>query len=620
MIENRRMSQAEFMYHYNNQNREQFNEKLFDRDMDDIINSVKNIIMSCERDKYFTLEVVSMNTITDYEEIYNKLREHEENRKKKGKDKDNNYDYLQMKDSDIVLLEVIYHVRINGIERMKIDNKDVDVDHPEQLLPVLIAIPRFVDKYYFRLSGNYYAPIFQLVDGSTYNNSTTNNSKCDSVTLKTLLMSVRLFRTFRDMVDENTREVVSSILFTSIIFSSHLDVMFYILGKYGLYATMDILRINCISITDYPITDSNYYCFKKCNLYISVPKSMYAIHTIQSLVVTIYDGINKDTTLLEVYDTNYWLKVLGGCFKNASIDKGISTLDSLEDIYDLNTKASLRIPEEEKQNIYQILIWMITNFSALRSKDNLDISIKKFRIGEYIAHAYGMKLSKGLHRISDAGKKVKMRQVLGAVYTPPMALISATIGMSNLVAYVDQINDNDATVALKCTYKGISGLGEDGAPVQEVYKFIDPSSMGILDPDTSSNSDPGMTGMICPMTDVYGDSFSDYKEEFNWYNQIDEVNASYNKEHNLQSALSMPTNNITDYDYIKKDIVKANINVGRKVCPIIDLDGIADYKTNDGINKIIPKNVKMNSLFSVIEECNDTSHLILNDEDYDDDY
>lgn len=37
MIDNRRMSQDEFMYNYNNQNRPEFNSKLFDRDMNDII-------------------------------------------------------------------------------------------------------------------------------------------------------------------------------------------------------------------------------------------------------------------------------------------------------------------------------------------------------------------------------------------------------------------------------------------------------------------------------------------------------------------------------------------------------------------------------------------------------
>ena len=205
MIDNRKMCQSEFIRQFNDRNREEFNPKLFERDNLEIINKVSDVILSCERDKYFTLKVLSIRSIMDYEEIYDTLRSHEESRKKKGQ-KDNIYDYINLKDSDIMLLEIKYLVRKNGIERMKIGGKEVNVQNPEQVLQVLIALPRFVNKYYFRLSGNYYSSTVQVVDGSTYNNSTTNNSKCDSVTLKTLFMSVRIFRMFREAIELNSKD------------------------------------------------------------------------------------------------------------------------------------------------------------------------------------------------------------------------------------------------------------------------------------------------------------------------------------------------------------------------------------------------------------------------------
>ena len=76
-------------------------------------------------------------------------------------------------------------------------------------------------------------------------------------------------------------------------------------------------------------------------------------------------------------------------------------------------------------------------------------------------------------------------------------LINNISTMSNLISYRDKVNDNDATSALKFTYKGISGLGEDGASIQDVYRYVDPTHIGILDLDSSSGSDPGMSGMIC---------------------------------------------------------------------------------------------------------------------------
>ena len=67
------------------------------------------------------------------------------------------------------------------------------------------------------------------------------------------------------------------------------------------------------------------------------------------------------------------------------------------------------------------------------------------------------------------------------------------IRMANLINYVDLVNDNDAELALSFTYKGISGLGNQGttrSAVPIVYRAIHPSQLGRLDLDSSSSSDP----------------------------------------------------------------------------------------------------------------------------------
>ena len=173
MIESRRMTQDEFMRQYNDTYREQFNPKLFDRDANEIIQEVEKVILSCERNRYFTLKVQSFRVITDYEEVYNTLYEHEENRlKKKNKDGkrkvENKYDYISLRDSDIMLLEVIYYIKINTARKPQ--NKEDEINY-ERNLQVLIEIPRFVDKYYFHINGTYYIPYMQIVDRSVYNNA-----------------------------------------------------------------------------------------------------------------------------------------------------------------------------------------------------------------------------------------------------------------------------------------------------------------------------------------------------------------------------------------------------------------------------------------------------------------
>ena len=81
------MTQSQFMRLYNDSHREQFNPIFFERKNSEIMDCVKKIILSCERDKYFTLKVLDMREIYDYEEIINLLRDYEDkNRKKSSND------------------------------------------------------------------------------------------------------------------------------------------------------------------------------------------------------------------------------------------------------------------------------------------------------------------------------------------------------------------------------------------------------------------------------------------------------------------------------------------------------------------------------------------------------
>ena len=500
-------------------------------------------------------------------------------------------------------------IQKNGTERMKVDGVDMDVSNPSRILEVLIELPRYVNKYYFRLQGNYYNTTYQIVDGSTYNNATTSNSKNDIVTLKTLFMSVRIYRMFKDLQDINTKEKIRTMYYGSLIFKNMVNVMYYHLAKYGLYATFELFHIYGINISTQPTNDPNWYCFKKYNLYISAEKSIFDNEPIiQSMVVTLVDGILKDTTYEALFTYEYWLLLLGITYKHPTVDKGLFVLDSLESIYDLNTKDSIHLPEESKKDIYIILKWMICHFAELRAKDNVDVSIKRVRIAEYIAHTYAMKLTRGIHRISDLGKKVKLKQIVAAIYTQPQFIISKIILQSNLISYVEMVNDNDATLALSWTYKGISGLGEDGGKVMPIYRHVDTSHLGILDLDTSSNSDPGMSGMLCPMAEINNNSFTDYEEPNNWDETFLSRKKQYEKEHKKKVPFiyDKEYDHSFNYDYIKDMMIERSLDVDRKQCPIIDLDGKIDYRyPMDAQPKMlnpIDDEVDTGSIFDIIDE------------------
>ena len=601
----RYLTQAEFMRNFNDSHREQFNMAFFERNNQDIMDATKKIILSCEKDKYFTLKVLEMREIYDYEEIYNMLREHEEKRRKKNAKYDNPYDFINIKDSDIMLLEVKYFIRHNGMERQEVEGGTIEVNNPQEILQVLIVLPRFARKYYFRLNGNYYTSTFQVVDGSTYNNTNTNavTKKADCNTFKTMFMPVRIFRLYKDMVDFYSKSTVRNTLYTSMIFNNHLDTMYYIFANFGLYGAMDFMDIRCIRVVEEPIADEGWFNFGKHNLFVSYPKECAQDPMVQSFASSIYNAIQKDTTINDVFDIRFWIKNLGMAFKNASIDKGLFVLDSIDSIYDIITQEELHLPPEQKANIYCILRWLMREFAYIKGKDNVDVTLKRLRIAEYIAATYAAKLSKGIHRVSDMGKRVTLKSVIRAIYSSPTYVISNIINMSNLVAYRDMVNDNDGTVALKYTYKGISGLGEDGTSIQMNYRYVDPSHTGILDLDASTTSDPGMSGMICPMAKVYDEnSFSQYQEPNFWEEKYKHYQTDYFNHKPFVSPIIIEQPLQPSYIGLREQVVQESLDIDKIHCPIFNISNPnAEYTSaasqiNKEATEVAP------SLFSIRKE------------------
>ena len=56
----------------------------------------------------------------------------------------------------------------------------------------------------------------------------------------------------------------------------------------------------------------------------------------------------------------------------------------------------------------------------------------------------------------------------------------------------------------------------------------------------------------------------------------------------------------SQYDYIKNDRMKKIIDNDKKMCPIVDLDGVIDYSSNDA--KPLREVKESKSLFTVIDK------------------
>lgn len=505
------MNQAQLVAQFNKEYREKFNPYFFERNEDVIVQKIMNVILSAQRDKTYTIKVQNWRLIEDYAEINKYLKEYEEKSPNKKRRKDNKYDFIDMKDSDIKLLVIDYYLKI----------KDV-----EDTSRIFIMIPKIVKKYYMRINGNLYSTIYQIVDASTYNNRTSNSTKKNpSVTFKSIFMPIVTYSKRGTLVDIY-KQSVDCVHYTANIFSKTVPVFKYILAQKGLEGTMRFFNISHIYFfervpEEYDL--ENYYVFNAKKIFIVVPKALMKNDVVQSFVYTVYQSILKQTTVKLLYTKEFWHETLSKEFiQNAFTDKAISVLDSLEHTYDISTKESLHLPEEEKADIYCILRWMIANFAKLHSKDNLNVAIKRIRFEDYIAAIYATKLSPNIYRISDMGAKADIKTLKRAVNIRPDYLINA-ISKEKFINYRNMVNDMDSIIAIKYTYKGISGIGEKTNQVSQIYRNVDISHLGRIDPDTSSNSDPGLTGSLCPLSKLYDNSFEEYDEPNEWNDRVKEM-------------------------------------------------------------------------------------------------
>lgn len=544
------MNQRELISLVSQNRRVPFNPVLFRRSDEDIMVELQKVILSCQREnKYFTIKVAGFTVVDDYAEINDILFRYYENayrNKTKMKKKDNQYGYINLNESDIRLLLVDYHIEA-----------PFAVDEHERVddFRVIIAVPRIVDKYYFRINGIMRSTLYQIVDGSTYNNN-NSNAKIRNITFKIVFMAARVFQYHLDIMDIDG-ELHSLAHFMSNIFSKTTSALKYVFARFGFYEALNFMGIPYIQVLREPDNNPDNYCFRRHdNLYVTVPKYLLDHDTVvQSAVACIYQSLVPGMKYELVFDPLFWVRSLGGDFNNTSkdnmlcvldpkdntvhdtLEKGFSVLDSFETIYDISTKESLRLPEEDKATMYHVIRWLVREFRALTQKDNLDVSIKKIRFAEYIASLYAMKVAKGIYRVADHNAKITTMSIKRAIRTDPMYLLNA-VSKSNLVNYRNMVSDMDGLLALKFTYKGIAGLGEsDNNSIPEICRHTHPSHLGRLDLDNSSDTNPGITGTIVPFTTMYDGYFSDYHEPNSWNERFLQVMDDYRRVSSLKDAI-----------------------------------------------------------------------------------
>ena len=514
------MDIRQFLAQYSENNREPFNEALFVRSEDDIIESLKKVILSItNRDNFpsrFVIRANYFNVIKDYNKVKEILFDLETKAKRRNKRIDYNiHEYINLKDSDVILLEVNYHIEVNGTSS---DGS------------VFIDVPKVINKYYFRIDGTVYSTLYQIADASTYNNAQSKN-RDRHVTFRHVFQKYNVYekKTKINMychANDSTEIIantVDCINYTVDIFGNNIPICKYFLAYYGYENTLKYLMLPDIHITlDKPFIgrESEYVYFNKDNLWISVSKYFWDNSpVVQSFIYCVYTNLPKKyESLEEILSVDYWLMMLGADFKNKSADKGRVMLDSIMRNYDITMQEELRLPDDQKRNLIDIFRWEMYEFEALYQKDNYDMTYKKLKITSYISGFYANKLSCNLFSASKSINSLTAEKLLKSLNIQHDYILDNIKKKGNLITYKNNVNDDDIFSVLKYTFKGVSGIGENKASAVPVkYRLANPSHIGKVDCDTSPAGDPGMTGLICPYAEIgVGNYLAEYKEPCNW--------------------------------------------------------------------------------------------------------
>ena len=168
---------------------------------------------------------------------------------------------------------------------------------------------------------------------------------------------------------------------------------------------------------EYPKTDKviRFECDKKSNIIVAAKRDIFEKEVyVRSIVGCLVRLFNEYKIQYENIDNwEEWMMIVGG--KN-TIRRGIYQHIFFNRLLDDVTRKELKTNEYDKQNIYYLLRWILQNYHALWSKDNLAMENKRLRCHEYIGSFVTAEISKRINRIVSLGDKASVKEYLWLLF------------------------------------------------------------------------------------------------------------------------------------------------------------------------------------------------------------
>lgn len=559
----------DYIHLYEHPSTKEYNEE-FIRSENDY--TLEELVVACMKE-YEAIENITLDSwehITDIDEInMNEHRINWNNKKKKHDEVIPNFKYIY--EDACTEMRFYFTIRTN-LNEQKICKK--------------ILLPKQIDGF-FNVNNKRAKPIWQLLEASVY-------TQRGRITLKSRMPLALYKMPNRPMTDINNAPFLFkqySCLMTSTSKKrrtakvgskqkgKYINPMLLLSAKIGIFDAILFFGVRDAITIVQEVKESKmdkYYYFKLDEVFVKVSKELFDNNEfVQSIAGLIYHLSNKDNpvTWETIFDKDYWicrLGLVGSITKGKNLtafkEKGKTTLLMFEKHYKEMTSRSLRLPECYKENVYEVLRWMMTDYDKLKAKDNIDINNKRIRKNEYIVDStLGRKISEMIinliGKLSDS-RQNDMNSLLELFNYSSCIILNGMRNLSDLIKSDDVVNDNTMLIDLAYSTKGPEALGEKSSKnVVLRMRDIHPSFVGVIDLNCTSNSDIGMSGSFTPFVKIY--------DRFYFTPDWEPSSALYENNKNIRNWVDSNGEAV----YTDEEVVPVDINTGE----VVEIDESAKW-------------------------------------------
>lgn len=299
---------------------------------------------------------------------------------------------------------------------------DVEITAPDKngvikvyYIKKALVLPIIDENGYMTIKGKKCYLIYQLVDKMLY-------PSFSAVTLKSLMPIC--VKTAKDDFTDTEGNTYTIPTYTIQIFKTAINVLM-LYSNLTITKTLNFMEVErFISVeqkgVEYPETKEEiirFDCGKKSDIIVAVKKRAFDKEIYIRSIVGCLINLFTETKIKydQIDDWEEWMILVGG---KHTIRRGLYQHIFFNRLLDEVTRKELKINDNDKQNIYYLLRWIIQNYHSLWAKDNLSMVNKRLRCNEYLGSYFTAEVSKRINRIVSLGDKATIRDYLNLFKFP----------------------------------------------------------------------------------------------------------------------------------------------------------------------------------------------------------